>query len=72
MNDIAMISDAFNIIITILIGALCAVTIIQPFVLTKTDASDRETRKRLLATAVEVEKHKMSWRARHRRSDNEF
>ena len=36
MNDIAMISDTFNIIITILIGALCAVTIIQPFVLTKT------------------------------------
>jgi len=46
MNDIAMISDTFNIIITILIGALCAVTIIQPFVLTKTDASDREIRKK--------------------------
>jgi hypothetical protein len=34
-------------------------TIPQPFMFTKTGASDRETQKRLLATAVEVERIKL-------------
>jgi len=62
----------FNIIITLIIPVLYAVTILQPFVFTKTGPSDRETQKRLLATAVEVEKLKLSWRARYQKPDHEF
>ena len=47
------------------LGIARSLTILQPFVFTKTGASDRETQKRLLATAVEVEKLKLSWRARY-------
>ena len=67
-----MMSDTFNIIITLIIALLCVITIMQPFLFIKTRARDHETQKRLLATAVEVEKLKMSWRARYRKPDHEY
>lgn len=72
MYAIAMMSDTFNIIITLIIALLCAITIMRPFLFIKTRASDRETQQRLLVTAVAVEKLKMSWRARYREPDHEY
>jgi hypothetical protein len=67
-----MMSDTFNIIVTLIIALLCVITLLQPFLLFKTRASYHETQKRLLTTAVEVEKLKMSWRARYRKPDDEY
>jgi hypothetical protein len=44
---------------------------IATLLLSKTSRDDRESRRELLAIAVEVEKTKDSWRARHQTPDNE-
>ncbi len=72
MHALVMASGVFDLAIVFVIVLLCAITIVTPFTLAKTAASDLDPQKRLLATAVEVEKLKMAWRARHQRPGPEF
>ena len=65
MHALVMASGVFDLAIVFVIMLLCAITIVTPFTLAKTAASDLDPQKRLLATAVEVEKLKLSWRARY-------
>jgi hypothetical protein len=48
------------------------VPIITTLLFAKTTHDDLESQRELLATAVEVEKIRMSWRARHRTPDREW
>jgi hypothetical protein len=45
---------------------------IATLLLSKTSRDDRESRRQLLAIAVEVEKATTSWRARHQTPDREL
>jgi hypothetical protein len=58
--------------ILVIVLAVGVVPTIATLLFSKTSRADRESRRELLAIAVEVEKATTSWRARHQTPDREF
>jgi hypothetical protein len=59
-------------LLAILVIVLAVVPTIATLLFSKTSRDDRESRRELLAIAVEVEKATTSWRARHQTPDREL
>jgi hypothetical protein len=58
--------------ILVIVLAVGVVPTIATLMFSKTSRADRESRRELLAIAVEVEKATTSWRARHQTPDREL
>jgi hypothetical protein len=58
--------------ILVIVLAVGVVPTIATLLFSKTSRDDRESRRELLAIAVEVEKATTSWRARHQTPDREL
>ena len=58
--------------ILVIVLAVGVVPTIATLLFSKTSRDDRESRRELLAIAVEVEKVTTSWRARHQTPDREL
>lgn len=58
--------------ILVIVLAVGVVPTIATLLFSKTSRDDRESRRELLAIAVEVEKATTSWRARHKTPDREL
>jgi hypothetical protein len=58
--------------ILVIVLAVGVVPTIATLLFSKTSRADRESRRELLAIAVEVEKAATSWRARHQTPDREL
>jgi hypothetical protein len=55
-----------------IILSVSSIPIITTLLFVKTGQDDLESQRELLATAVQVEKIQMSWRARHQTPDREW
>jgi len=55
-----------------IVSAVGVVPTIATLLFSKTSRNDRDSRRELLAIAVEVEKATTSWRARHQTPDREL
>ncbi len=55
-----------------IVSAVRVVPTIATLLFSKTSRNDRESRRELLAIAVEVDKATTSWRARHQTPDREL
>ena len=58
--------------ILVIVLAVGVVPTIATLLFSKTNRDDRESRRELLAIAVEVEKATTAWRARHQTPDREL
>jgi hypothetical protein len=69
---VVMESDMFSLLaILVVILSVGSIPIITTLLFIKTGREDLESQRELLATAVQVEKIQMSWRARHQTPDRE-
>lgn len=55
-----------------IVSTVGAAPIIATLLFSKTSRDDRESERELLAIAVEVEKARTSWRARHQKAGHEL